>query len=65
VLLLIQIYQSGLIEALVNETIAEGVVRTLASGIGLVLAVPITTSIAVLAASPAVPSGPKPGVILP
>jgi uncharacterized membrane protein len=55
VLLLIQIYQRGLIEALVNETIAEEVVRTLASGIGLVLAVPITTSIAVLAASPAVP----------
>jgi uncharacterized membrane protein len=55
VLLLIQIYQRGLIEALVNETIAEEVVRTLASGIGLVLAVPITTSIAVLAtASPAV-----------
>jgi uncharacterized membrane protein len=65
VLLLIQIYQRGLIEALVNETIAEEVVRTLASGIGLVLAVPITTSIAVLAASPAVPSGPKPGAILP
>jgi uncharacterized membrane protein len=55
VLLLIQIYQRGVIEALVNETIAEEVVRTLASGIGLVLAVPITTSIAVLAAaSPAV-----------
>jgi uncharacterized membrane protein len=48
VLLLIEIYQRGLVDVLVNETVAEEVVRTLASGIGLVLAVPVTTAIAVL-----------------
>jgi uncharacterized membrane protein len=48
VLLLIEVYQRGLVNVLVNETVAEEIVRTLASGIGLVLAVPVTTAIAVL-----------------
>ena len=51
VLLLIEIYQRGLLDVIVTEPLAEEVVRTVASGIGLVLAVPVTTAIAVAAAS--------------
>ncbi len=50
VLLLIEIYQRGLLDVVVTEPLAEEVVRTVASGIGLVLAVPVTTAIAVAAA---------------
>jgi uncharacterized membrane protein len=55
VLLLIEVYQRGLVNVLVNETVAEEIVRTLASGIGLVLAVPVTTAIAVLCEPRGVP----------
>jgi uncharacterized membrane protein len=55
VLLLIEVYQRGLVDVLVNETVAEEIVRTLASGIGLVLAVPVTTAIAVLCEPRGVP----------
>jgi uncharacterized membrane protein len=47
VLLLFFVYERPLIELLSTEDIAEEVTRTLASAIGLVLAVPITTLIAV------------------
>lgn len=46
-LLLISAYQRPLLEVVVTEGIAQEVVRTLVGAIGLVLAVPITTGIAV------------------
>jgi uncharacterized membrane protein len=52
VLLLIEVYQVRLRDVVVSEAVAEEVVRTLASGIGLVLAVPLTTAIAVMTAAP-------------
>jgi uncharacterized membrane protein len=48
VLLLISLYSRPILDLLSTEPIAEEIVRTLASGIGLVLAVPITTAIAAL-----------------
>jgi uncharacterized membrane protein len=48
VLLLLSLYDRPVFDLLSTESIAEEVVRTLASGIGLVLAVPVTTAIAVL-----------------
>ena len=58
VLLLLSLYDRPLLVLLSSESIAEEVVRTLASGIGLVLAVPLTTAIA--AASVAGPTAPEP-----
>jgi uncharacterized membrane protein len=52
VLLLLVIYHQPLGDLISNEDISEEIVRTLASGIGLVLAVPITTAIAAAVASP-------------
>ncbi len=48
-LLLLSLYHRPLLELIGDEGIAEEVVRTLSSAIGLVLAVPVTTAIAVLA----------------
>jgi uncharacterized membrane protein len=53
VLLLLAVYDRPLLDLMSDEAIAEEIVRTLASGIGLVLAVPITTAIAAAVASPA------------
>lgn len=47
VLMLLSLYDRPIFDVLTSETFAEEIVRTLASGIGLVLAVPITTAIAV------------------
>lgn len=55
VLLLLQIYHQPVLDLISSEVIAEEIVRTLASGIGLVLAVPITTAVAAAVAAPAVP----------
>lgn len=46
VLLLVTLYQRPLGDLLTNEAVAEELARTLASAIGLVLAVPATTAIA-------------------
>jgi len=46
VLLLLSLYDRPILDLLSSESIAEEIVRTLASGIGLVLAVPVTTAIA-------------------
>jgi uncharacterized membrane protein len=46
VLLLLSLYDRPVLDLLSTEAIAEEIVRTLASGIGLVLAVPVTTAIA-------------------
>ena len=46
VLLLLSLYDRPLLDLLTDEAIAEEVLRTLASAIGLVLAVPATTAIA-------------------
>ncbi len=51
-LLLLSVYDRPLLDLVSTEEIAEEIVRTLASGIGLVLAVPITTAIAAAVASP-------------
>ncbi|MBB6628037.1 YibE/F family protein [Nocardioides sp. KIGAM211] len=48
VLLVIQLYDQPLLDLLVTEDIGQEVVRALASSIGLVLAVPLTTVIATL-----------------
>ncbi|WP_246000269.1 YibE/F family protein [Nocardioides pocheonensis] len=48
VLLLLSLYDRPILDLLSTEAIAEEIVRTLASGIGLVLAVPATTAIAVM-----------------
>jgi len=52
VLLLLYFYQRPILDLLSTEDIAEEITRTLASSIGLVLAVPITTWIAVLTIAP-------------
>jgi uncharacterized membrane protein len=48
VLLLLSLYNRPVFDLLSTESIAEEVVRTLASAVGLVLAVPVTTAIAAL-----------------
>ncbi|MCW2791741.1 MAG: YibE/F family protein [Nocardioides sp.] len=48
VLLVIQLYDQPLLDLLVTEDIGQEVVRALASSIGLVLAVPLTTAIATM-----------------
>ncbi len=53
-MLLISLYDRPLIHLLSDEAIAEEVARTLASAIGLVLAVPATTAIAAATVAPAV-----------
>lgn len=45
-LLLITVYQQGVVQVLTTEQVAQEVVRTLVGAIGLVLAVPVTTAIA-------------------
>jgi uncharacterized membrane protein len=55
VLLLIYLYERPVLDLLQTESLAEEIVRTLASGIGLVLAVPATTGIAALAVAGATP----------
>lgn len=47
VLLLIELYDRPLLEMLGTEPIAEEVVRTLVGSVGLVLAIPLTTAVAV------------------
>jgi uncharacterized membrane protein len=47
IMLLITAYQRGLVEIATSEQVAQEVVRTLVGAIGLVLAVPVTTAIAV------------------
>ncbi|MDN5744152.1 MAG: YibE/F family protein [Nocardioidaceae bacterium] len=51
-LMLLRVYDRPLLDLLTTEQLAEEVVRTLVTSIGLVLAVPITTAIAALIASP-------------
>ncbi|WP_249666249.1 YibE/F family protein [Nocardioides faecalis] len=50
-LMLLRVYDRPLIELLSTEQLAEEVVRTLVTSIGLVLAVPITTALAAAVAS--------------
>jgi uncharacterized membrane protein len=61
VLLLLDIYNRPALDLVSSEAIAEEIVRTLASGIGLVLAVPITTAIAAAVASPIAPRARRAG----
>ncbi|WP_235530187.1 MULTISPECIES: YibE/F family protein [unclassified Nocardioides] len=62
VLMLLSLYDRPLMDTLYDESIAAEVVRTLASAIGLVLAVPATTAIAALTVSGPVDSEPvEPG----
>ena len=51
-LALVSLFDRPLMDLLLDEGIAAEIVRTFASGIGLVLAVPITTLLAVLVAGP-------------
>jgi uncharacterized membrane protein len=55
VLLLLYFYERPIMSLMSSEQIAEEIVRTLASGIGLVLAVPVTTAIAALTVADAGP----------
>ncbi|GAA3662266.1 hypothetical protein GCM10022237_22680 [Nocardioides ginsengisoli] len=54
-LMLLRVYDRPLLELLSTEQLAEEVVRTLVTSIGLVLAVPVTTALAALIAAPVVP----------
>jgi len=60
VLLVLFLYERPILDLLGTEDIAAEVVRTLASSIGLVLAVPITTAIATLTVSGAAAKKPHP-----
>ncbi|RLV55788.1 YibE/F family protein [Aeromicrobium phragmitis] len=53
VLLLITTYQQELLQVATTEQIGQEIVRTLVGAVGLVLAVPVTTAIAVALAPPA------------
>jgi uncharacterized membrane protein len=60
VMLLITAYQRGLAEIATTEEIGQEIVRTLVGAIGLVLAVPITTALAVIMApKPTDEGGPR------
>lgn len=58
VLLLLSIYDRSIFDLRSTEQLAEEIVRTLVTSIGLVLAVPITTAIGVLIAAPTRPGPP-------
>jgi uncharacterized membrane protein len=58
-LLLIALYDRPLLDVLSDEIISEEIIRTLASAIGLVLAVPVTTAIAAATVAPAAPAVPR------
>jgi uncharacterized membrane protein len=61
VLLLLFLYERPVLEMLQTESLSEEIVRTLASAIGLVLAVPVTTAIAALTVGAArMPPAPEP-----
>lgn len=51
-LMVLRVYDRPLLELISTEQLAEEIVRTLVTSIGLVLAVPITTGLAALVASP-------------
>ena len=55
-LMLLRVYDRPLLELISTEQLAEEVVRTLVTSIGLVLAVPVTTAVAALIAAPAQPA---------
>ena len=57
-LVLVSLYDRPVADMLLDEGVAEEVVRTLTSTVGLVLAVPITTVLAVLTVRPPVVAGP-------
>lgn len=65
VLLLLSIHQRPLIETLTSEMFAAELVRTLVGSIGLVLAVPLTTAIAVAAVTSGSTRGPADGPLAP
>ncbi len=52
VLMLLYVYDRPLLDLVSTESLAEEVVRTFTSAIGLILAVPVTTAIATLIAGP-------------
>jgi uncharacterized membrane protein len=53
VLMLLTIYDRPLVQLISSESLAEEIVRTIVTSIGLILAVPITTGIATLVTSTA------------
>jgi uncharacterized membrane protein len=55
VLMLLYVYDRSLLDLVSTESLAEEVVRTFTSAIGLILAVPVTTAIATLIAGPQQP----------
>ena len=59
-LVLVSLYDRPVADLLLDEGVAEEVVRTLTSTVGLVLGVPITTVLAVLTVRPPVVAGPPP-----
>ncbi|MDQ6524807.1 YibE/F family protein [Nocardioides sp. LHD-245] len=59
-LMLLRVYDRPLIDLISTEQLAEEVIRTLVTSIGLVLAVPVTTAIAALIAAPRSSDEPEP-----
>src|SRR5690606_5866319 len=54
-LMLLRVYDRPLIDLISTEQLAEEIIRTLVTSIGLVLAVPVTTAIAAVIAAPRLP----------
>jgi uncharacterized membrane protein len=63
VLMLLSLYDRPFLDLLATEEIGQEVVRTLATSIGLVLAVPVTTLIAVATLPPAAEAEPEPAQV--
>jgi uncharacterized membrane protein len=59
-LLIIDLYNRPLLDLVGTEQIAEEIVRSLVSAIGLVLAVPLTTAVATMTVPAPVPPGQGP-----
>jgi uncharacterized membrane protein len=62
VLILVSLYDRALLDTLTSGELAEEVVRTLVGSIGLVLAIPLTTGIAVLVVKSVAPTTGRPRV---
>ncbi len=59
VLMLLSLYDRSLFDLRSSEQLAEEIMRTLVTSIGLVLAVPVTTALGVHIAGPRQPGGPR------
>ncbi len=64
-LMLLRVYDRPLLELISTEQLAEEIIRTLVTSVGLVLAVPVTTALAALIAAPRLSDGEEAGAGIP